>query len=236
MEKNSLKVMTLNIHNYHDFLDRKPKIIALIKRYDPDIVALQEIRDNRAKNVEDMDQATQLNKKLGYEHSKFMVVNDRNKIKGLIDAPSCFEGLAILSIYPFSSEEILLKKHEDDKFFRKVLVANVQVSGQIVPVWVVHFSNNDLFASLHAEETFASAKATQPIIIGDFNIKHLEVLQKLAEENNYVSSSDFDYVSFPEDNCSYDYIFIPKKFSFLSFECIPEDVSDHKALFAKLKL
>lgn len=231
-----IKIITLNIHNYHDFIQRKPKIISLFRKYNPDIIALQEVRDDRAKNKAGMDQAKQLNRALNFEYFKFLRVNNRNKIKRLMDVPSCYEGLAILSKFPFSSNKIILKKHKDDLYYRKVLVASVQVGSQIIPIWVVHFSNNDLFASLHAEETLIHAKSTQPIILGDFNIKYPAEIKKLAEKNNYISSSNYKYISFPEDNCSYDYIFIPNKYSFLSFECISEEVSDHKALFAEINL
>lgn len=236
MSIKKIKIMTLNIHNYYDFTLRKPRIIALIKKYKPDIVAFQEIRDDRTKNKEGMDQAKQLNDELNFEYFKFLCVNDKNKVKGLANIPPCYEGLAILSKFPFSSDEILLKRHKDDKYYRKVLVANIKIGIKIIPVWVVHFSNNDLFASLQAEETLMYAKSTQPIILGDFNIKYPLEIKKLAEKNNYISSSNYNYVSFPQDNCSYDYIFIPNIFSFLSFECIMNEISDHKALFAKINL
>ena len=236
MNTAKLKVITLNIHNYHHFSRRKPRIIALIKKYKPDIVALQEIRDDRAKNKKGMDQAKQLNEGLNFKYFKFLRVNNRNKVKGLVNTPPCYEGLAILSKFPFSSDEIALKKNKDDKYHRKILVANVKRGGQIIPVWIVHFSNDDLFARLHAEETLIHAKSIQPIILGDFNIKYPSEIKRLAAKNNYVSSLDYDYISFPEDNCSYDYIFIPKRYSFSNFECIQKEVSDHKALFAEINL
>ncbi len=236
MDSNKIKILNLNIHNYHDFIQRKPKIVNLIRKYAPDIVTLQEIRDNRAKNEEGIDQAKKINEELGFEHYTFLRVNDINKAKNLVDIPSCYEGLAILSRFPFSHKELLLKRQKNDKYYRKVLIANVQIENQVVPIWVVHFSNNDLFAKLHAEETLSYVKDLQPIIIGDFNIKFPKEIEELAQKNNFVSSSKYEYISFPQDNCSYDYIFIPKKFTFLDFECVSEEVSDHKALVAEIKL
>ncbi len=231
-----IKILTLNIHNYHHFAERKPKIVALIKKYDPEVVALQEIRDDRAQNKVGLDQAKQLNSELNFKYFKFLRVNNRNKVKKLVNVPLCYEGLAIMSKFPFSSDKITLKKHPEDKYFRKILTVNIQVGSRIIPLWVVHFSNNDLFARLHAEEALTHAKTIQPIILGDFNIKYPLEIKKLAEENNYISSSNYDYISFPEDNCSYDYIFIPKNYSFLIFKCISDEVSDHKALFAEINL
>jgi endonuclease/exonuclease/phosphatase family metal-dependent hydrolase len=232
----NLKILTLNIHNYHNFKIRKPKIIALIKKYDPDIVALQEVRDDRAKNEEGEDQAKQLNDLLQFKHFIFIRSCELNKAKGLTNLPSKFEGLALLSKFPFSYEEFKLIKQDDDKYNRKVLQSTITIGTQKVPIWIVHFSNSDTFAALHIKETLKHAESIQPIILGDFNIKYPEQIQKLAKENNYISSSDYNYISFPEDNCSYDYIFIPTKFTFSQFECIEEEVSDHKALFANIKL
>src|SRR3989338_208339 len=174
MNVKKIKIKTLNIHNYHNFTLRKPRIIALFKKYKPDVVALQEIRDDRAKNKTGMDQAKQLNEELNFKYFKFLRVNNRNKVKGLINLPLCYEGLAILSKFPFSSDEITLEKHKDDTYYRKILVAKIK---------------------------------------------------KMAKKNNYTSSSNYKYISFPEDNCNYDYIFIPNRFSFSSFECISEEIS-----------
>lgn len=236
MRSNKIKIMTLNIQNYYNFKDRKPKIILLIKKYDPDIVALQEVRDDRLKNQKGMDQAKQLNGDLKFEHFKFLPTMDMNKIKGITDAPPCYEGIAILSKFSFSSEEILLKKHKEDKYTRKVLIANVQVHNKKIVFFVVHFSPNDLFAKLHTEEILSYTKNLQPIILGDFNIKYAQKIKELAEKYDYISSAEYEYISYPADNCSYDYILIPKTFSFLKFECVAGEVSDHKALFAEIML
>jgi endonuclease/exonuclease/phosphatase family metal-dependent hydrolase len=237
MDACQIKLMSLNIHNYHDFKRRKPRIVALIKKYAPDVVALQEVRDDRRKNKVGENQAKQLNKELKFKHFKFLRVNNINKVKGIAKAPSCYEGLAILSKFHFSSGNILLKKRNGDKYYRKVLTADIKIGDKMILIWVVHFSNNDLFARLHSEETLAYAKSTKPIILGDFNIKNLSELKKLAAKNDYTSSSDYKhYISFPDDKGSYDYIFLPKRFSFSSFRCIPDKVSDHKALFAKINL
>ena len=180
MDTKKLRIITLNIHNYHDFAQRKVKIINLIKKYNPDIVALQEIRDDRAKNKSGMNQAKQLNEELNFEYFKFLRVNNRNKVKGLINEPLCYEGLAILSKFSFSSNEILLKKQKEDKYSRKVLTVSVQIENKTVQIWIVHFSNNDLFASLHAKETLIHAKSIQPIILGDFNIKYPLEIKRLV--------------------------------------------------------
>ena len=236
MGENTLKVITLNINNYNDFSRRKQKIIALIKRYAPDIVALQEIRDDLSKNKAGMNQAKHLNDGLGFPYMAFLPAMDVNAAKGIKGMPACYEGIALLSKFPFSSKEITLARQEQDKYARKVLVATLEVFGQRLAIFVVHFSTNDLFARLHAEETLAHAKNSQSIILGDFNIKHPGEIKKLAEQHGYISSGEYLCVSYPADKCNYDYIFIPKTLSFARFECIYEEVSDHRALFAEITL
>jgi len=233
MEPRKIKVMTLNIRNYHNFEARKPKIIALIRKHNPDIVALQEARDDRSKNQEGMDQATQLNQELQYPHFTFLPATDMNKAKGLTDRPLCYEGIALLSKFPFSSEEFSLQKHKDDIYERKVLIGYVKLDNKQIPFFIVHFSPNDLFARLHAEQTLEYAEKIQPIIIGDLNIRSSEV-EKLSKKHNFTSSTTYKYISFPEDKCSYDYILLPKYASFLSFTCLSDEVSDHRAIIAEI--
>jgi endonuclease/exonuclease/phosphatase family metal-dependent hydrolase len=234
MRLNKIKVMTLNIQNYHNFIKRKPLIVSLIKQYAPDIVALQEVRDDESKNKSGMNQAQQLNLDLGFKHLKFLPTMEMNKIKGVSGKPKCYEGLAILSRFPFSSDKLSLKKHKEDRYTRKILVAKIKIRNKEVVFFVVHFSPNDFFARLHAEETLSYAK--KAIVLGDFNIKYPEEIKKLAKLHHYASSAEYEYISYPIDNCSYDYILTPKTFPFLSFECIAEEVSDHKALFAEINL
>jgi endonuclease/exonuclease/phosphatase family metal-dependent hydrolase len=44
------------------------------------------------------------------------------------------------------------------------------------------------------------------------------------------------YLSYPPANYTLDYILIPKKFKFKSFDCLGENLSDHKALVAEIKI
>jgi len=228
----SLKIMTLNIHNYHDFEERKPRIIKTIKKYDPDILALQEIRDDESKHPE--NQASQLNKKLKFDHLRFLPTMDMNKVKRLQGRPMCKEGIALFSKYPFTARAIPLQQHRDDKHTRKILDATVSFHGKRLRVFVVHFSPNDLFARLHAQQTFALARNPQPILLGDFNIKKTQELRPFIKKYGYSSSLSFNYRSYPADNCSYDYIILPKGMKFEKFLCLRERLSDHRALFAKI--
>lgn len=80
-------------------------------------------------------------------------------------------------------------------------------------------------------------RGTSPIILGDFNIyklaKYKEQNQLL---NNYTLSSDVhEYISYPADGESLDYIAVPKSiYEIKDVECPDLYVSDHKYLSAKI--
>ena len=56
-----VKVLNLNLWNYNNFEERKPKIIAFIKKHNPDIIVFQEVRDDLQFNKKGNNQAKQLN-------------------------------------------------------------------------------------------------------------------------------------------------------------------------------
>ena len=58
------KIFDLNLWNYNNFEERKPRIIEAIKQYNPDIIAFQEVRDDLRFNSRGYNQARQLNTKL----------------------------------------------------------------------------------------------------------------------------------------------------------------------------
>jgi len=233
--KMRLKLLNINIWNYHDFDTRKPKIIALIKKYDPDVVVFQEIRDDRSKNKIGEHQLVQLNQELKYPYSYFLPVQDfREKEKKLHE---CIEGLGICSKYPFETNATTLKKQKDDKFTRKVLHASVHVNNMVLNIHNVHFSPNDVFARLQLEEVLKMQEnKMKSIIVGDLNYAHPDIIANLAEKNGFIASSHFNYVSYPDDDCSYDYILLSHDMTFGTFVCVQEKVSDHRALYAEITL
>jgi endonuclease/exonuclease/phosphatase family metal-dependent hydrolase len=230
-----IKILSLNIWNYHGFSERKPKIVALIKKYDPDVVVFQEVRDDRSKNDPSNNQLEQLNQALEYEYSYFLPVQNFKERKKL--EYDCIEGLGICSKFPFEKHFFELQKHADDVFTRKVLQTKVTVNGTVFNISNVHFSPNDVFAKLHLEEVVrVHANKPNTIIIGDLNYPHKKEISKISEAHKLLSSSNFEYISFPDDNCSYDYILMSKDLKFQKFECVEEKVSDHNAIFSEIIL
>lgn len=232
-----IRIFDLNLWNYNKFEERKPRIIEAVKKYDPDIIALQEVRDDLRFNIKGHNQARQLNDELKYKYSSFMKTMDINVIQDRVGAPYCIEGLAVLSKYPITKViKKRLKQHTIDKFTRGILCANINKGDTLIEVCVVHFSPGGFFGKLHLDETLRYFKKRQmfPVIMGDFNIDDQDYIVRLASKD-YEVSNDFNAcVTLPETERTIDDILIPKKFKFKKFFCAGKELSDHRALIAEL--
>ena len=232
------KIFDLNLWNYNNFEERKPRIIEAIKKCNPDIIAFQEVRDDLRFNSRGYNQARQLNTKLGYKNFAFMKTMDVNKVNNRLQNPDCIEGLALLSKYPIV--KVLRKKlvqHDNDRHIRGILYINIKTKNDI-EVCVVHFSPNRLFSKLHLEETLKCFKKIQlpPIIIGDFNIDGQCIIAGLATNDYRISTKVCACITLPETMRTIDFILLPKKYKYKSFYCTGTDLSDHRALVAEVSL
>lgn len=110
------------------------------------------------------------------------------------------------------------------------------IDGEIVRVGHVHFSITDFvdYATPHLKETLEIMKARNEkrILIGDFNLTHLEESSELWG-NNYKASTEVDYITYPswhEGPKRTDYALIPNEYSFDSITVSGDGLSDHRAL------
>ncbi len=227
-----MKILNLNLWNYNNFEKRKPLIVKFLQEQDPEIITFQEVRDDRKYNSKNNNQGQQINKLLKYPSLKFIKTMDVNKVNKKKGEPPCFEGVATLSKYPFTkSKRFKLKQHHDDKFTRAILWTKLKN----IDIFNVHYSPNDLFSRLHLEETFSIAEDLNihPVIIGDFNIRYPNIVEEAIHKygNNYISSRTIkNYISYPLEEYTLDYILIPKHIRINSFSCVGNNLSDHKAL------
>ncbi len=233
-----LKILNLNIWNYNSFEERKPRIVDFIKKQNPDVIALQEIRDDIRFNKKGDNQAKQLNRELNYPYYAFYPVSDKLKERPEKYDSYCMEGTAILSKFPIIKvNRKKLQKHKTDIYGCGNLYVRIKAK-KIIDIVVVHFSNSAYFSLLHLLETLRDIKKKniKPIIIGDFNMIDSYVLQDITKEE-YTNSWQYKkYFSYPAKKETLDYILIPRKFKFKSFECIGENLSDHKALVAEIEI
>src|SRR3989344_7733486 len=208
-----LKMLNLNIWKYNKWNERRPKIVKFIKKHNPDVVALQEVRDDIQFNKKGDNQAKQLNRELNYPYYAFYPVTDKQRERPEKYKNYCIEGTAILSKFPIIKvERKKLQKHKQDRYTCGNLYIKIKAE-KIIDLIIVHFSNSNYFSLLHLLETLKDVKkrGIKPIIIGDFNIIDSYVLHELTE-NEFHSSLKFKkYVSYPAKNETLDYILIPKK-------------------------
>jgi endonuclease/exonuclease/phosphatase family metal-dependent hydrolase len=227
-----MKILNLNLWNYNNWEERKPLIADFIEKRNPDIITMQEVRDDLRFNPKGNNQAKQINNLLNYPYFKFIKTMDVNKVNNL-DNPPCYEGLAVLSKHPIiKSQKFALKKHPEDKFTRAILWVKIKDLDLIN----VHYSPDDLFSKLHLEETleFAKRNNIRPVIIGDFNIRHPNIVEEVIG-TEYVSTRSLKkYISYPPAEYTLDYALVPKGIELKSFSCVGNNISDHKSLIIEI--
>ena len=233
-----IKIFNLNLWNYTNWKERELKILEIIKKQNPDVITLQEVRDDIQFNKKRDNQAKQLNRELNYPYYAFYPVTDKQKERPEKYKNYCIDGTAVLSKFPILKvERKKLQKHKQDRYTCGNLYAKIKAE-KIIDLIVVHFSNSNYFSLLHLLETLKDVKkrGIKPIIIGDFNIIDSYVLHELTENEFYSSLKFKKYISYPTKNETLDYVLIPKKFKFRSFECLTDNLSDHRALVVKIKI
>jgi len=233
-----VKIFNLNLWNYTNWEERKPKILESINKHNPDIITLQEVRDDPKFNKKKENQAKILKRELNYPYHAFYAVTNKHKERPEKYKTYCIEGTAVLSKFPILKvEKIKLQKHKSDRYTCGNLQVKIKAE-KVIDLIIVHFSNNDYFSLLQLIETLKDIrnKKLKPIIVGDFNIIDSYVLINLTNEEYFNSFKFKKYISFPSKKETLDYILIPKKFKFKKLNCLEENLSDHRALVAEINL
>lgn len=234
-----LKIMTLNLWRYYEWDSRVDNIISLIDQEKPDCIAFQEVLTNHA--FSDFPATDFIADKCGYKYRAFAPTlarhNTRDREGNHTQLAS--EGQAFLSKFPIiESESYFLTFHPEYPEEKAVLFCTIEVDGERIETCNVHFANNDVaFAQLDQLLELVNKRQAQPIILGDFNIYKLaERKAKSQLLNDYTISSELeDYISYPDDKDSLDYIAVPQsKFKLSDVKCPGIHVSDHRALIATI--
>lgn len=233
-----LKLMTLNLWGYKHWDKRQEAILSLIKKLSPDIIALQEVQFDITKSV--VSQASYLAEIGHYPYVIYTPSFRKDRYpreQSLIGGRS--HGLAFMSKFPFTSNELyLLSQGEGFEEPCSVLFASVGVDGHKIELCNVHFGNTNQESNEHLEELskLFTIRNIHPIILGDFNIFKLRDRSDSNLLKSYLLSSDeLVYTSIPKNKGTLDYIAIPKEYSFENIICPDDVVSDHRAVFAKVK-
>jgi len=234
-----LKIITINLWRYYEWDKRIDAIITLINQEKPDCIAFQEVLTNHA--FSDFPATDLIADRCGYKYRVFAPTLARHKTRdrdGNHTQPAS-EGQAFLSKYPIvTSESYYLTCHPEYPEEKAVLFCTVEVDNIYIETCNVHFANSEVaYTQLDQLLELVKKRRAEPIILGDFNIYKLtERKEKSSLLNNYTLSSELaDYVSYPEDKDSLDYIIVPKsKFKLNDVKCPDTFVSDHRALIATI--
>ena len=232
-----LTLTTLNLQAFDEWEEREPRILEYLSKTDADIIVFQEVVF--LPDVSPHNQAQLLNQELGYPYELSTI----SRLQPSTTHPVYREGLAILSRYPITSSDTLILKHEnEDEHYRILQLVDAMIDGKIVRVGHVHFSITDFvdFATPHLKETLEIMKARNEkrILIGDFNLTHLEDSSDLWGKD-YKASTEVDYITYPswhEGPKRTDYALIPKEYSFDSITVSGDGLSDHRALTVTIDL
>jgi endonuclease/exonuclease/phosphatase family metal-dependent hydrolase len=166
-----LRIMTYNIWNYNDpWPDRRRLIVETIMEADPDIVGLQEIRDDRRYNSLGHHQARQIAERTGLEY-QFQPAMIYSK------EPRSAEGVCIMSRHQILSTAYLelTKNPEDETDFHQRIVFNgtIDMPPSRMEFFVTHFSLSEEMRVNNALELLYfvnSFNSHMPkFIVGDFN-------------------------------------------------------------------
>ncbi len=232
----NLKIISLNIWRYYEWSERKSLLIEYIKNKDPDIIFLQETIYDPAISL--VNQTQEINDILNYPYCLFSSTGLKysQRWKALDFPIQIWQW--IISKYKISNiENIFLQKHTLDKENRLLQNVSIWNKNEEIMFSNVHFSNNDLWAESHLTQTLALFEERQEdrILLWDFNIKNLSNYSDRYKEQYNCSSDLFEYESYSNKHESLDYVLLPKKFTFESFECIDNGISDHSPVYFEIK-
>ena len=240
-----MKILTANIWRYYEWKKRKEKLANFLKKENADIVFLQEVAYDERLKEKWKNQIEEINEQVGYSSSTFGKLMEMKKWHEKPIDWIMFYGFGVLSKYPIKhSEVIILPPVEKNKKFGFMYVIIETPKGNIDLI-NVHFENTNKGSKEHLKQTlnWCKKKNIKPIIAGDFNMKIIEDLKEIAEENYEISYLIKPYKSFMPTEFSHDkvpitldYIIIHKeKFKFINVGCINNNISDHNPVVAEIK-
>ena len=241
-----MKVLTANIWRYYEWGKRKAKLIDFLKKENADIVFLQEVAYDERLKDKWKNQVEEINEQIEYSNSAFGKLMEMKKWHKKPINWEMYYGFGFLSKYPIKKQEIVILPFvEKNKKFGFMHIIIETPKGE-VDLINVHFENTDEGSKKHLKQTleWCKKKKIKPIIAGDFNMKIIENLKKIASKNYEISYLIKPYKSFMPTEFSHDkvpitldYIIIhKKKFKFIEVGCINNDISDHNPVIAKIEI
>ena len=230
-----LRVITFNIHHGADAMGfpRLRAVAALIRRIDPEIIALQEVDRRWGLRSLWRDQAVWLAKALNMHYVFAATLDRRPRVPG-----SGEYGLAVLSRLPVLAADFLLLPGELEQ--RGVLLVWIQKEGEVFPVACTHLG----LSSEDRRRQVASLLRWLPahpgvLLLGDFNMEATapalqEVAKNLLDLQAACGQGHEGTYSHHGRPVRIDYLFAGPAWRPLVCRPVPSRASDHRPVVADL--
>ena len=229
-----LKIMSFNTQHCKNFISKKidyNSIANLIKKYDIDVIGLNEIFGNF---LIIKSQVSKIAKKLGYYYY-FGKATDIAFRK---------YGNAIISKYPILNTEIIhipypikFKKHYQK---RTILKVNILVNNKVLHIYITHLGLNTDEQENGINALIKNVSNKKTIVMGDFNMTPDNNIIKPI--NNILCDTSIKFnnnlKSWPSNDPKYklDYIFVSNDIEIIYADILNEIISDHLPYIAKIEL
>lgn len=239
-----LKVLTYNIQHGLDYKKHLNKervidldlISGIIKKYNPDIIGLNEVY-NDVENKVTVEQVKYIASKLGYNYCYFG--------RAITILETIDYGNAIISKYPIEDvtvhmiEDPIIKDENVHYETRNIIETKINVNDEIINVFVTHIGLATTEQANGISKLLSLIKDNKVVIMGDFNMEedneNIKTLSNVVDNTSYLFNDI--KLSFPSINSKIkiDYIFT-KNLEVLDSQILNEVGSDHLPVIAKIKL
>lgn len=239
-----LKIFTYNIQHGLDYkkLLNKERVIDLdlisniIKKYNPDIIGLNEVYNDVDGKVT-VEQVKYIANKLGYNYCYFG--------RAITILETIDYGNAIISRFPIEDikvhmiEDPIIKDENVHYETRNIIETKINVNGVMINVFVTHIGLATTEQKNGIDKLMSLINNEKVVIVGDFNMEedngNIKRLSNIVDNTSYL----FDDIklSFPSINSKIkiDYIFT-KNLKVKEAKILNEVGSDHLPVIAKIEL
>lgn len=232
-EKQRVRILSYNIKHGrgNDGVVDLERTASVIRRLNPDIVALQEV-DMNAERSGSVDEPSELSRLTGLQHHAF---------GPFFEFQGGEYGMAILSRFPIRASKNL--RLPDGAEPRTSLVADVELApGETLTIADVHFYRSEPERLAQATKLLNHLKnsAGEVVVAGDFNSQPGSAVLKLFESDWKIPDKGKDAFTFssdqPDREIDFAMVRMNSKWSVQSIDVIEEPlVSDHRPLVLELE-
>ena len=226
-----LKIMTFNTQHCLNYLTQEIDYAIMaetIRRQNPDIVSLNEMRDEGP-----MD---------GYD-AQVKILSEKTDMRGYFAEAISFEGQkpygnGLLTRFPILKTEVIpipvpeVRPYSDWYEDRCLLKATLDVDGKALTVLVIHVGLNPDEAQRAIDTILANLPNERCILMGDFNLTPdspilAPIFEKMQDAAALIEGEAFSYPS-DAPNVKIDYVFASKDIKIKAAEIPAVVASDHR--------